>query len=143
MISRVMCFVTLLMPLPALAGDGIMADAWVPMAPPAAATHAAYISLHNHGDAPRVLVKVSAEDYGMVHLHESKEINGVVTMAMIHQIEIPAGGMMMMEPGGLHVMLMGAKQPLAEGARVPLMLEFANGETLTVDAEVKPRDPSS
>jgi len=140
---RPVLLASLLLPLPAFAGDLMVSDAWVPMAPPAAPTHAAYVSLHNHGAEPRILVGVSAEGYGMVHLHESKETDGVMTMSMLHQIEIPAGGMMMMKPGGLHVMLMGPKGPVAEGDTVPLMLEFANGDKMPVNALVKPRAPRS
>ena len=142
MMFRVM-LASFLLPLPALAGDLMVSDAWVPTAPPSASTHAAYISLHNLSSTPRTLIKISSENYGMVHLHESKETDGVSTMSMLHQIEIPAGGMLMMKPGGLHVMLMGAKSAVEEGAIVPLVLEFANGEQLKVDAEVKPRDHSS
>ncbi|MEM7472539.1 MAG: copper chaperone PCu(A)C [Pseudomonadota bacterium] len=143
MMFRPAILAALLLPLPAFAGDVMVSDAWVPTAPPSAPTHAAYISLHNHGSEPRVLVGVSAEGYGMVHLHESKESDGVMTMTMLHQIEIPAGGMMMMKPGGLHVMLMGPKAPLAEGATVPLVLEFANGDKMPIEAMVKPRVPES
>lgn len=134
---------TLFLPLPALAGDIMVSDAWVPTAPPSAPTHAAYISLHNHGAEPRILVGVKSEAYGMVHLHESRETDGVMTMSMLHQIEVPAGGMMMMKPGGLHVMLMGPKEPVAEGDTVSLILEFANGDKMPVEAMVKPRDPAS
>lgn len=143
MMFRPAILAALLLPSPAFASDLMVSGAWIPTAPPAAKTHAAYLSVHNHSDTPRVLVKVSAEGYGMSHLHESKETDGVATMSMLHQIEIPAGGMLMMKPGGLHVMLMRSKTPITEGASVPLTLEFANGDTLTVDAEVKPREPTS
>lgn len=143
MMFRPMLLAAFLLPLPALAGDLMVSGAWVPTAPPSASTHAAYISLDNHGEVPRVLVKVRAEGYKMTHLHESKETDGVATMSMLHQIEIPAGGKLAMKPGGLHVMLMGPSAPVLTGTLVLLTLEFANGYTLSVNAEVKPRDPSS
>lgn len=140
---RPILLATFLLPLPALASDLMVKDAWVPTAPSVSKTHAAYVSLYNLGETPRTLVKVTAPTHKMTHLHESKETDGVSTMSMIHQIEIPAGGMLIMKPGGLHVMLMSAKSKITEGAMVPLTLEFANGEILNIDAEVKPRVPES
>lgn len=133
----------MLLPLPAFSDSLMVLDAWVPTAPPATMTHAAYVTLHNHGTSARVLTGVAAEGYRMSHLHQSGETDGVATMTMLHQIEIPAGGMLSMKPGGLHVMLMHPKSPIADGSSVPLVLTFANGETLTVDAIVKPIDAES
>jgi len=129
----------MLLPLPAFAGEITVAEAWVPAAPPTARTHAAYLTVHNGGETPRVLVGVSAEGYGMSHMHESKQTDGVATMSMLHNIEIPADGFLTMRPGGLHVMLMAPPQPVAEGDTIALKLSFANGETLAVNAVVKNR----
>jgi copper(I)-binding protein len=90
-----------------------------------------------------VLVGISSDSFVITYIHESKEVDGVVAMSMLHQIEIPAGGTLMMKPGGLHVMLMGATGSVLNGDVIPLRLEFANGESLAVDAMVKPRDNQS
>lgn len=143
MISRFSFLAALLFPLSAAAGDLMLVSAWVPVAPPGAMSHAAYVTLHNHGDTPRILIGASAEGYAMTHLHESKETDGVATMSMIHQIEIPAGGMLKMAPGGLHVMLMKPEAVTADGSIVDLIFTFANGDTMKIEAEVKPRDLAS
>lgn len=143
MIFRPLALAAMLLPFPAIADDLVVVDAWVPAAPPTAMSHAAYVTLHNHGDAARVLTGASADGYKMTHLHESKESDGVATMAMLHQITIPAGGMLMMQPGGLHVMLMGPQNPVAEGESIALTLTFENGDTMMVDALVKQRDAES
>jgi copper(I)-binding protein len=42
------------------------------------------------------------------------------------------------EPGGLHVMLMGVKQPAAVGKSIPLVLVLADGTRMQVAAVVRP-----
>ncbi|MEM7522200.1 MAG: copper chaperone PCu(A)C [Pseudomonadota bacterium] len=130
----------LVAPTLAFASDLEVVDAWSPVAPPAAKIHAVYLTLSNEGDAPRSLVGVSSELHKMAHLHESREKDGVATMAMLAQIDIPPGESLEMKAGGMHVMLMGASAGLAAGETIPLTLSFANGETLSVSAAVKSRN---
>ncbi|MEO1306877.1 MAG: copper chaperone PCu(A)C [Pseudomonadota bacterium] len=128
----------LLLPATAFA-DGIrVEDPFVPLAPPTARVHAAYITLTNDGAAERQLVSISADGYAMAHLHLSEEKDGVATMSSVDLIALAPGQTVNFEPGGLHIMLMGPANPLAEGETVSLTLEFANGETEAVDAMVMP-----
>lgn len=62
--------------------------------------------------------------------------NGMKKMRPVPQIEIGAGGETKLEPGGLHVMLVGLEQPLEEGAGVALMLSFEDGSSTDVAAPV-------
>lgn len=140
---RLVVLAAMLLPMPVFAEDLIVVEAWVPAAPPTAMAHAAYVTLQNRGAEPRVLVGVRADGYAMSHLHESRETDGIATMTMLHQVEIPAGGMLLMKPGGLHVMLMGPDAPNPTGDFVSLTLTFTNGETQTIDAAVKLRDAES
>lgn len=128
----------LTLPSAALA-DGLTVDAaTVPLAPPTARAHAAYVTLTNTGSETRSLTGVSAPGYMMVHLHQSAETDGIVTMTPVDQLDIPPGTTLTMARGGLHIMLMRPETPLAEGGEVPLTLEFANGDTLSVIATVVP-----
>jgi copper(I)-binding protein len=123
---------------PALAAaDGLtVSGAMVPLAPPSAMAHAGYFTLENTGTTTRSLVGVTAAGYAMAHLHQSADAGGVATMSMVHQIDIAPGQSVAFAQGGLHVMLMRPKAPLALGGTVPFTLEFANGETVPVSAEV-------
>lgn len=118
-------------------------DAYVPIAPPAAMSHAAYMTLENTGETTRSLIGVSADGYGMTHLHESKETDGVAVMSMLHQLDIAPGQSVSLMPGSFHVMLMRPEGPIAVGDTVPLTLRFANGSEITVTATVKERDTGS
>jgi copper(I)-binding protein len=140
---RISAVALLMLPMAAFAEELSISGAWVPIAPPGSRAHAAYFTLHNTGATPRVLVGIAADGYAMTHLHESKETDGVATMSMLHQIEIPAGKALTMKQGRLHIMLMGPDAPVAQGDVVQLVLTFADGETIAVSAEVKSRDYES
>lgn len=51
------------------------------------------------------------------------------------------GGAVALAPGGLHLMLLGLRQPLAEGATLPLTLVFETAGEVTLDLPVLPRQP--
>ena len=126
----------LMLPLPALAGELMVEDAMVPLAPPTAIAHAAYFSLTNEGDAARQLVGVTADGYAMAHIHKSEVVNDVATMTSVDLIEVASGQTVVFEHGGLHVMLMKPEAALSEGDTVSLTLEFADGTLYDVNAKV-------
>jgi len=113
----------------------VITDAMIAPAPAVAPTRAAYVAIRNDSDAPRVLVGVEADGFGMAHLHESRETGGVMTMTPLAQIEIAPGGALEMEQGGLHVMLMHPSGPLT-AETVSLRFIFADGEVVGTEAPV-------
>lgn len=145
MIKKTLTGLALALALPgmAFAGDIVVSKPVVPLGPPKAMVHAAYMTLENHGMTTRNLIGVKADGYKMAHLHESREIDGVMTMAAVHQIEIAPHQSVSLAPGGLHIMLMHPSAALAEGGHVPLELLFANGESLPVMAHVVAKLPKA
>jgi copper(I)-binding protein len=51
-------------------------------------------------------------------------------------VDIPAGGRVVFEPGGLHVMLLDLAKPLQEGQRLPLTLIFRHAGSVHVEAVI-------
>lgn len=49
---------------------------------------------------------------------------------------LEAGATVKLQPGGLHIMLMGLKPPLKEGDRVPLTLRFDQAGEVKVELHV-------
>lgn len=104
-------------------------------ATPTAQAGAAYVSLMVHGAADR-LVAVSTPAAKMAGLHESKLVDGVMTMAHVDAIDIPADRVLEMKPGGYHIMLMGLTRPLKEGDEIELTLTFEKAGEVKVKARV-------
>lgn len=120
------------------AGDIAATSAWIADAPPSAMTRAAYLTLENESDTPIGIVAVSAEGFGMAHLHESKmKEDGVMMMHAVHQLELAPGTGLQMEPGGLHIMLMHPEKPVAKGESIKLTLTLSDNTLLEVDATVQ------
>jgi len=114
-------------------------NVWIPQPPPGAEVAAAYFTLHNTGDKPAVLVGVDCPLAADAMLHRTTIVAGESRMRMIDRLTIPPGQSVTLEPDGLHVMLDRLSSPLAVGQRVPLVLHFAGGQDLHVDAKVRPR----
>jgi copper(I)-binding protein len=73
-----------------------------------------------------------------VELHLSTMDGGVMRMREVLAIDLPPGETVTLKPGGLHVMLMGLKQPLRPGETIPLTLEFEKAGKLEITAAVGP-----
>jgi len=65
-----------------------------------------------------------------------------MTMREVDSIELPAGEMVELKPGGYHVMLMDLQAQVKEGDEVPLTLTIENKDgsrqTLEVKAAARP-----
>jgi copper(I)-binding protein len=112
-------------------------DAWVKLAPPGSMVNAAYMQLHNHSSDMRAIVAVSADCCAEIMMHQSRRVGDKVFMEHLDTLEIPAKSVVMLMPGGLHLMLLGAQVPLRVSDEVNLTLTFADGNTQTVTALVK------
>ena len=92
----------------------------------------AFATIENHTDHDVTLVGGSAEIANMVEVHEVIMMDGEMKMqAKDGGILIKAGESVTLEPGGLHVMLMGLKEAILEGDEVTLTLDFDGYEDQT------------
>ncbi len=130
-------FVAALLPVSgALAGDIDIQNPWARASAGPAKAGAAFMDIKSGGAADRV-VGASADVAEAVELHTHIRDGDVMKMRRVEAIDVPAGGMTRLEPGGLHVMFMGLTAPLEEGQSFPLTLSFENAGDITVDVEVK------
>lgn len=97
---------------------------------------AAYFVLKNSGDADDRLLSASASVANKVELHTHLKDGEVMRMRQVDDIAIPAGGSAALQPGGMHVMLMGLKAPLEQGSSFPLTLVFEKAGSVTIDVIV-------
>ncbi len=61
----------------------------------------------------------------------------------LRTIDVPAGAKVALQPGGLHVMLLDLKQPLAVGEKIPLTLTFERAGTIEVTVNVESMVPAA
>ncbi len=130
-----------------------VSDAWARTSPMMATAGAAYMTIANTGDADDAVLAASVDESiaGRVELHETRMVDDsdmvdtsdmgddmdggdmgddVATtapmMEMVHidRIEVPAGGVVKLEPGGLHVMMFDVVEPLEPGEELEVTLTF-------------------
>ena len=111
-------------------------DAWV-RATPGSDVAAAYLTLHNAGTQPVVVVGVRCACASHAMIHESTLSNGQSSMRPREPLAIAAGATLRLAPGGLHIMLEGLTRALTPGEQVPLELLLDGGNSLSVSARVR------
>ncbi len=100
---------------------------WVRAAPPGAASLAGYLVLRNPCGAAIEVSDVESRDFGMPMMHRTEVVDGVSRMRPAGKLVVPPGGELRFEPGGLHLMLMKPRRPLAEGDQASVRLVLADG----------------
>jgi copper(I)-binding protein len=102
------------------------------------AVTAAYMTITNNADEEDVLTAVTCADTREVQIHETTMNGDVMQMRPLTEgLTIPADSTVTLEPGGIHLMLLGFDADFEPGQTVQLVLTFASGKELTVDAEVR------
>jgi hypothetical protein len=121
-------------------GDIEVHNAWV--RPTAKGENAAvYLTLHNHSSTADELIGASSNVADSVELHESTMENDVMQMHRIDSVPLAADEEIMLEPGGLHVMLIGLKQDLVLGEHISVVLHFKNHEDIAVEVHIEDQMP--
>ncbi|MCW8918537.1 MAG: copper chaperone PCu(A)C [Gammaproteobacteria bacterium] len=122
----------------AMASDAIQVEQpYVRAVPPGQPNSAAFMTLRNHSDKANAVVAASSPAARVVELHTHIMDNGMMKMRQIKQIELPAKGEAVLQPGGLHIMLIGLQQQLTPGMNVALTLKFADGSMQEINAPVQ------
>jgi len=119
-----------------MVGEIMISEAFARASAGRARNGAAFLTIMNKGDADRLLA-ASAEVSARTELHtHSMDAEGVARMRPVDHIELPAGETVTLQPGGLHVMLMGLNAPLKQGDSFPLTLRFEKAGDVTFDVTV-------
>ncbi len=100
---------------------------------------AAYFTIHNEGGGDRLL-SVETPSIGEASMHETTRDGSITRMRAVEAVDIPAGGDIVFERGGLHVMLMGSTGALQPGKPVQLTISFERSGNMTITAPIKAPD---
>jgi periplasmic copper chaperone A len=112
-------------------------DAWI-RATPGTEVAAAYLTLHNGGTQPLLIVGVRSPRAQQAMIHETTVAgDGRSSMRPHERLRVGAGETVRLAPGGLHIMLHMLTRPLTPGEEVPLLLLLEGGASLTVMARVR------
>ena len=97
---------------------------------------AAYLVLRNTSATPDRVVAVRTPIAVAAEIHQSIKDGEIMRMRAVPALEIAAGATVTLEPGGLHVMLIGIKEPLKEGQTFPLTLVLEQAGERTIEVMV-------
>lgn len=107
------------------AGDLLITNLWSRATPGGAKVGGGYLTIENKGGVADRLISATSPVSGKVEVHEMSMVNGVMTMRPLDSgLAIEAGKTVTLAPGGFHLMLTDLKQPLKEGEKLPVTLEF-------------------
>lgn len=106
-------------------------DGWVRMTPGAMPMLAGYGRIENSCDNSGVIVGVHSVDFGDVTLHRTTVTGGVSRMRQVVQLPIGAGATAVLEPGGLHLMLMRPRTMPRAGSVITVTFRLQDGRSFS------------
>jgi periplasmic copper chaperone A len=115
--------------------------AWVRLPAVPGRPGAAYFRLHG-GAEPARLIAIESPQVQSIELHQSMKggtppgaMGGMMEMAKIDGIDLPADGAVEFAPGGYHAMLFGIDPKATPGTKLQLSFRFAKGQPIAVQAK--------
>jgi len=118
------------------ASSVVVARAWARATTSDALSGASYCELRNPTAHGQDLLGASAVgcDHCELHVHRT-DAQGVMHMSQVDHLEIPAGGTLLLQPGAIHLMLLGLTHGLGQGQSVRVVLHLSDG-TVTLAVPV-------
>ncbi|HWF97324.1 MAG TPA: copper chaperone PCu(A)C [Xanthobacteraceae bacterium] len=111
---------------------------WARATPKGAPVGGAYMSITNKGAEADRLIGVASPVAAQAEVHQMSMDNGVMSMRPVPGgLEIKPGQTVVLNPDSVHLMLMGLKQPLAQGEHMKATLNFAKAGKLDVEFVVE------
>lgn len=118
-------------------GNIMIHDGWARASLGQAPNSAAYMTIMTHGDSPDKLIAATTPIADRAELHNHILEDGVAKMRQVETIDVTPSEPVTLEPGGLHVMLMGLKEEMEAGATLPLTLTFEQAGDVTLELPIK------
>ena len=121
-------------PLKPFSPPVIVSEVWVKTTIPGGSVSAAYMRIQS--PIALRLLKVEAPIAGDIQIHDMKMNDGVMEMKALDSVEVPAGQIVELKPGGKHVMLMQLAKPIRKGDKVPLKLIFEDAGNKKISVQI-------
>jgi hypothetical protein len=111
-------------------------DPWARASLGTTGSSAVYMTLEIEGDEPDRLVAAATPMAERAELHTHVMDQGVARMRPVSAVEVAPGAPTVLQPGGLHLMLMGLKQQLVEGDTLPLTVTFEKAGSAEIEVPI-------
>lgn len=121
----------------AVVADLVVEDGQVRAPIPGAASTAAYVTLRNPGSEDLQIERVTTTAAASVTLHNTMNHNGMLHMMGMESLTVPASGVVVLQEGGMHMMLEGPLDTLQHGTTVEFTLYFTNGSEQSISLPVR------
>lgn len=119
-------------------GQITVSKPWSRQTAPGQRVGGAFMTITNAGASVDQLIGGSTPAAEKVEIHTMSMDGGIMRMRPLPDgAAVPARGTLALAPGGYHIMLIGLKQPLVLGSRVPLTLRFRKAGTVKVELTVQ------
>jgi len=105
-----------------------MENGWVRAMPPGLGMTAAYGLITNHDSDTITVSSFASDSFESVSLHRTRIENGVSRMEQLPGLTLAGGASSLLEPGGLHLMLMKPSRNTLPGDKVGLTLTTSGGQ---------------
>lgn len=116
-----------------------LSGAWVRAMPPGQKMTAAYLEIRNDSPEP-VTINGATAASGHASLHETRTVEGRSSMRPVDALTLAPGERVQLQPGGLHIMLMGLEHTPQAGEAVPVCV-LTQTSTHCIDAPVRRGPP--
>lgn len=96
-----------------------------------------YMAIANDGDRPDRLLKASAPGFDAAEFHASAMQGATMTMRPAGAVDLPPHEVVRLEPGGVHIMLFGARTLYRPDDMFPMVLSFEKAGDVRIDVLVE------
>lgn len=94
--------------------------------------------IENRCEVPITIVRVESDAFGDVSLHETRIVDGMSRMRPVPALEVLADGEAVLQPGGLHLMLMQPTSELKPGDSATVRFVLQDGRSIEGRFEIRP-----
>ena len=113
---------------------------WARASAPGQTVGGGFMTILHQGATEDCLVSATTPIAREVQIHTMNMDGGVMRMRPVEGgLAIPAGGRVVLQPGGLHLMFMELSAPLVAGSTFPVTLRFANAGDIKVEFNIEAR----
>jgi copper(I)-binding protein len=110
---------------------------WMRATPPGASVAGGYVRITNQGKEADRFLGGEAQFADHVEIHQMRMVDNVMEMRQLTDgVEIKPGETVELRPGAFHLMFVGIKAPLKQGAHVKVTLAFEKAGKIDVDFDV-------